>query len=138
VPYLLGTFLGNPGWDHVLLFMAWLLFYMSTYAFKEWIKKRRREKRLAIWAINYGLAGLIFLIIPLEKEPTLAFVSPFLLISVIVLIWHIRKRKERAMANDLGALHAFSMGGVAAYVLGTWLSSFMYIMSFSFWELSFS
>jgi hypothetical protein len=125
VPFLLGTFAGNPGWHHLLLFMGWLLFYISTYAFKEWIKGRRRVKRLGSWAVYYGMAGLLFLIIPLEKEPALVPVAPLLLISVIVHIRHVQKRNERAMVNNLGAVHAFSMGAVAAYVLGTGKWDFM-------------
>lgn len=125
VPFLLGTLLGNPGWDHLLLFIAWLMFYMSTYSFKEWIKRRRRGKRFAIWAITYGLVGLASLIIPLRKEPTLTLVAPLVLISVCVHIWHILKRNERAMTNNLGAVHAFSVGAVVAYVLGTGTWDFM-------------
>lgn len=119
VPFLLGTFLGNPSWKHLLLFMAWLLFYMSTYAWKEWIKRHKRDKRFLNWASIYGLTGLPFMIIPVLEEPTLILIAPFLLLSVIVHLYHIRKKNERAMGNNLGAVHAFSMGAIAAYVLGT-------------------
>ncbi|WP_124726751.1 YwiC-like family protein [Staphylospora marina] len=119
VPFLLGTFAGDPGWGHLLLFLAWLMFYLFTYSFKEWIKRQRRESRFVRWAVIYSVLGLCFLIIPLKNEPSLVWLAPLLCISFVMHLWHVKRKNERAMTNNVGAVHAFSVGAVAACVFGT-------------------
>ncbi len=31
IPFLLGVFKGEPVWSHILLFLAWVFLYVSSY-----------------------------------------------------------------------------------------------------------
>jgi hypothetical protein len=119
VPLLLGTWLGKPSSVHVWLFLAWLFFYMGSYAFREWLKRKRKDRTFLVWMLVYGGLGGVFFLYPLWKEPSIWLVLLLIIPSMIINVVSIHRKNERSMLNNLAAFHAFALGVVAAYVLGT-------------------
>ena len=119
VPLIVGTWLGNPSVYHLLLFFSWLLFYMGTYAMREWLKRKGKEKRYFYWMLIYGSLAAIALIPPLWRELSLSIVLLLILPSIVINLFSIYQKNERGMLNNIAAFHAFALGAVAAYVLGT-------------------
>ena len=129
VPLIVGTWLGKPSSLHILLFLAWLFFYMGSYAFREWLKRGRKDQQLFVWMLSYGFLACGFFGLPLWQEPSLVVVMLLILPSIIVNMIAIAKKNERGMGNNIAAFHAFALGAAAAYVLGTgeWRISILWI-----------
>lgn len=119
VPLIVGTWLGNPSVYHLLLFFSWLFFYMGTYAMREWLKRKGKEKRYFYWMLIYGSLAAVTLILPLWRELSLSIVLLLILPSIVINLFSIYQKNERGMLNNIAAFHAFALGAVAAYVLGT-------------------
>ncbi|BCU82748.1 membrane protein [Polycladomyces abyssicola] len=116
-PFLLGTLLGQPRPEHLLLFSAWFFFYLASYAVTQWVK--RKEKRYLVWGSAYWLIGFLSVLLPLWKEPVLWLFAPLFCTVYAINLYFVTRRRERAMLNDICAILGFAAGGVAAYVFGT-------------------
>ncbi|KOP68130.1 hypothetical protein AMS62_24935 [Bacillus sp. FJAT-18019] len=118
IPFVIGMLSGKPNWMHVFLFVAWLFLYLSSYPFLQSLKKRADRARMIKWGAIYGAIAVLSLIPPLLTLPQLALFAPILLVLLMVNIWNVKRKKERAVFNDLCAILIFSLGGAAAYLLG--------------------
>jgi len=129
VPLILGTWFGKPSSIHIWLFLAWLFFYMGSYAFREWLKRGQKDQQLFGWMLSYGALATACFALPLWQEPSLLFVLLLIIPSILINVWAIYQQNERGMINNLAAFHAFALGAVAAYVLGTgkWSLSIIWI-----------
>ncbi|WP_343224441.1 YwiC-like family protein [Paenibacillus sp. ACRRX] len=142
VPFLFGMMAGTPQWGHLLLFIAWLFFYLASYASLQALKRSKQRDHLLKWSANYGIIALAALAYPLFQKPSLCYFGiPFVLL-LIVNIWHVKHKSERAIVNDLCAILIFSLGGAVAYLFGSggWdktmlmvtLINFLYFMGTAF------
>ncbi|MEK3734903.1 MULTISPECIES: YwiC-like family protein [unclassified Paenibacillus] len=118
VPYMIGTMAAQPILLHVPLFLAWLLLYLASYPLLQALKKGSRQRSWIRWGIGYGAAAVIMLIPVVLQEPWLFGYAPVLLLFIMVNIWHVLRKKERALFNDICAILLFCTGGAAAYMLG--------------------
>ncbi len=125
VPFVLGMWAAGPELGHLFLFLAWLFFYCGTYSLIQSYKRKRDRARWVRWGVAYGLIGLIFLVYPLIVEPKLWILAPMICGLFSINFWYVTKGDERAIMNDLVAILVFSLGGVAAYLLGTGEWSFL-------------
>src|SRR5690606_29921217 len=71
VPLILGTWFGKPSSIHIWLFLAWLFFYMGSYAFREWLKRGQKDQQLFGWMLSYGALATACFALPLWQEPSL-------------------------------------------------------------------
>lgn len=112
VPFLFGMMAGTPGRMHLLLFLAWLFLYLSSYPFLQSVKR----------TANRGY------------KPSLLYFGLPLIALLLINIWHAKRKSERAMANDVCAILIFSIGGAAAYLLGGggWDKTMAAVVLFSF------
>lgn len=118
VPFLFGVMAGTAHWSHILLFIAWLFLYLASYPFLQALKRRNQRSHLLKWSGIYGAIALAALAYPLLRTPELFYFGiPFLLL-LIVNIWHVKQKNERAIVNDLCAIIIFSLGGAASYLYG--------------------
>ncbi len=142
VPFLLGMLAGDPHWSHAPLFLSWLCLYLCSYPLLQYIKRGKNPSHWLKWTWIYGLPAVVLLVPALIVEPSLLWLGPVFALLFSVNIWHSRRKNERALLNDICAILSFSIGGAAAYVLGSggWdkmavavsLFSFLYFMGSTF------
>jgi len=134
VPFLVGVIASSPRWLHIPLFLAWLGFYLTAYPLLQSLKRKAGRDRLYKWAAIYGTTALICLIPPLIGQPQLVWFAPVLCGLLVVNVWHVRQKRERSLVNDLCAMIVFSLGGAAAYLIGSggWDYGMAIVMLFSF------
>lgn len=134
VPFLFGMMAGRPQWMHLLLFLAWLFLYLSSYPFLQSVKRTSNRGYWVKWGVGYSLAALVCLILPLMNKPSLFYFGLPLLVLLVVNLWHAKHKSERAMVNDLCAILIFSIGGAAAYLFGggVWDKTMAAVVLFSF------
>ena len=118
VPFLFGMLAGEPQRMHGLLFLAWLLIYLSSYPLLQAVKRTANRGRWLRWSAGYGAAAIACLIPLLLQQPALFYFALPLLALLAVNLWHAGRKSERAIMNDLCAILAFSIGGAAAYLVG--------------------
>ena len=118
VPFALGTFTGTPAWRSLLLLIAWLAAYLTSYFTLRWWKTRRlrhRGLRYRRPAIAYGTvfslsaAGLV-LLDPWLLIAALAVV-PFEAIAVTASL----RGRERSVAAGIASATAASLMAPVAY-----------------------
>ncbi|WP_040948854.1 YwiC-like family protein [Gorillibacterium massiliense] len=134
VPFLIGMMAGTPRWTHVLLFLAWFFLYLSSYPFLQAVKRPAKRSHFLKWGSAYGAVALVCLVIPLWKHPVLLFLGLPLAVLLLINVWHVMHKKERSLFNDLCAFLLFSLGGAAAYLVGTgeWDRSLSAVILFNF------
>ncbi|MGD0035040.1 YwiC-like family protein [Paenibacillus illinoisensis] len=134
VPFAAGVMASGPQWLHLPLFMAWLGLYLATYPLLQSLKRKADLRRLYTWAVIYGMAAVVCLVPPLIGHPSILAFAPVLVILLLVNIWHVRHKAERSLTNDLCAMLMFSLGGAAAYLIGSgvWDYRMAIVLLFSF------
>jgi len=133
VPFVSGMFAAKPTLLHIPLFLAWLLLYMASYPLLQSLKKTKSRSMWLSWGIGYAAAAAVFLVPLLIWNPWLAGFAPVLIILVLVPVWHVRHKAERAFVNDICAILLFCAGGAAAYMLGggTWGRELLEVMLYN-------
>ncbi|MFC8128452.1 YwiC-like family protein [Streptomyces sp. NPDC057302] len=110
VPFVAGTFLGDPGWPHLLLFACWLLAYASAFHLQQHLRLRRcsRNPRAAERHLRPFLTfatALILLGVPLlAVRPWLAVALGVALPFFAVNTLYALRNRERALVNGLVAV----------------------------------
>ncbi|MDN4071100.1 YwiC-like family protein [Paenibacillus vini] len=117
IPFLFGMFAAKPNWVHGLLFLGWLLVYLFSFPFLQWIRTQK-------WQV-YGKPMLLYggLLIPvavglLLARPELWKWIPWFIPLFIVNCYYAKKKRERAFLNDLAAVIQFSLIVFVAYHVG--------------------
>ncbi|WP_311280259.1 YwiC-like family protein [Paenibacillus sp. RRE4] len=134
VPFLVGVAASSPQWLHVPLFIAWLGLYLTAYPLLQSLKRNANRRRLYTWAAIYGTVALVCLIPAVVGQSSLLWFGPVLVGLLLVNIWHVRHKAERSLTNDLCAMLVFSLGGAAAYLIGSgeWDYGMLIVVLFSF------
>lgn len=117
IPFLFGMVAAGPALLHVPLFLGWLLAYLFSFPFLQWI----RTKRTKVYAkpmLLYG--GLLLPVAALlaVAEPGLARFAPLFVPLLLVNIHYARRNRERALLNDLAAVVQFSLMVFVAFQAG--------------------
>lgn len=134
VPYLFGVLAGTPRLAHILLFIAWLFLYLAAYPFLQSLKRKKQRTHLLTYSAIYGVIAIAALVYPLILAPELFYFGiPFALL-LLVNIWHVKQKSERAILNDFCAIIIFSLGGAASYLLGGggWDQEMLMIVLYNF------
>ncbi len=118
LPVLAGTFLSEPRWEHLLFAIGWFFVYLASTPLLNIIRNKRKKKQMMPWLIGYGTVAILFLLpLAFQISELLWFalaVLPFLLITV----YFINQRNERALLNDLSGILILTIGGSASYYIG--------------------
>jgi hypothetical protein len=117
IPFLFGMFASKPVWLHLLLFLGWLLAYLFSYAFLQWI----RTGKTALYKKTMLLYG--GLLVPdavalAVLDPALARMAPLFIPMFLVNCYYARRNRERSLINDLAAVVQFSLMVFVAYEAG--------------------
>jgi len=117
MPFLYGMLLSHPIWQHIFFLLAWVSLYLMTYPFLNLFKGRNLELYIK-WSWIYFFACVIFAIpVLIYNWHTVLFVAamlPFVLIS----IYYVKQKDERAFLNDLAGIVIFAIAGMGSSLQG--------------------
>jgi hypothetical protein len=117
LPFWLGVIDGGFLWQHIPFFIGWLLLYLATYPMLLLFKKKKVPFYVK-WTLIYMVPALLFLLIPLIERATLVYFGLLMLPFFIINAYYTSKNNDRAFMNDLSAIFAFSVAGLASSYLG--------------------
>ncbi|MCL6570197.1 MAG: YwiC-like family protein [Bacillus sp. (in: Bacteria)] len=117
LPFWLGVIDGGFLWKHIPFFVGWLLLYLATYPMLLLFKKKKLPFYLK-WTIIYMIPALLFLLIPLIERANLFYFGLLMLPCFMINAYYTSKNNDRAFMNDLSAIFAFSIAGLASSYLG--------------------
>ena len=100
MPFLYGMLLGRPIWQHAFFLLAWFSLYLMTYPFLNLFKGRNLELYIK-WSWIYFFACVIFAIPVLIYNWHIALFVAAMLPLVLVSIYYVKQKDERAFLNDL-------------------------------------
>lgn len=134
MPFIIAMMASQPVLLHLPLFLAWLFLYLSSYPLLQALKKTSKRNTWLAWGAGYAAVAVLCLIPVLLKEPWLFWFAPVLMLLITVNIWHVRRKSERALLNDICAIMLFCTGGAAAFMLGggTWGRELIEVLLFNF------
>ncbi|WP_109079144.1 YwiC-like family protein [Aggregatibacter kilianii] len=114
MPFLYGMLLNHPIWQHFFFLLAWFSLYLMTYPFLNLFKGRNLALYIK-WSWIYFFATLIFAIpVLLHNWRTVFFVAAMTPL-VLVSIYYVKKKDERAFLNDLVGIIIFAIAGMGSY-----------------------
>lgn len=119
MPFLLGAVAGGFHWQQLLLFAGWIPLYLSTYPLILSLKKNKRKQSFYLsWFKRYFFTAILFIAPVIIMEPFLLvfgfMMTPFFLLN----IYYGMHNKDRSFWNDITAVMAFCISGLATYYLG--------------------
>ena len=117
IPFFLEMFSAGPTKWHTLLFIGWLFLYLATFPFIMLIRKKQVQLHRK-WSIIYGSIAIISLLPLLFVKFTLLYFGLAMIPLFLINIYFAKQNNERAFINDLVAIIAFGIGGLASYYLG--------------------
>ncbi|MGG3455923.1 hypothetical protein D3C81_756370 [compost metagenome] len=117
VPFLFGMLASTPGAIHGLLFVCWLLIYLLMFPLLQWIRTgkaaRFRKPVLFYGALLVPAAAALVLFRPIVLLMALLFVPLFAINAL-----YAKRKRERALLNDIAAIVQFSLMVFISYKLG--------------------
>ncbi|MEH7073708.1 YwiC-like family protein [Neobacillus drentensis] len=116
IPFWLGVIEGGFMWKHIPFFIGWLLLYLATYPMLL-LFKRKKIPFYTKWTLIYLLPSLLLLIIPLLERPSIIYFGFLMLPFFMINAYFTSKNQDRAFMNDISAIFAFSIAGLASSYL---------------------
>ncbi|WP_374049436.1 YwiC-like family protein [Neobacillus sp. OS1-33] len=117
IPFWLGVIEGGFMWKHIPFFIGWLLLYLATYPMLL-LFKRKKLQYYTKWTLVYMIPALILLLIPLLERPTIIYFGLLMIPFFMINAYFTSKNQDRAFMNDISAIFAFSVAGLASSYLG--------------------
>ncbi|MEU9097006.1 YwiC-like family protein [Streptomyces sp. NPDC048361] len=110
VPFLAGTFLGEPRWVHLPLFATWLLGYLAVYHAQQWLRltrisrNPRAPRRHVRPALCFGAAAAVCGLPVAALHPWLLLAAACAVPFVAVNSLYAYRNRERSLWNGLAAV----------------------------------
>ncbi|MCZ3387732.1 MAG: YwiC-like family protein [Actinomycetia bacterium] len=82
VPFVLGTLSGTPSWRSLLLLIAWLTAYLTSYFALRWWKTRRLQHR----GLRYRRPAIVYGTLFALSGAGLALLQPWLVIAALAFV----------------------------------------------------
>lgn len=114
MPFLYGMLMSTPVWQHIFLLLAWFSLYLMTYPFLNLFKTRNRELNIK-WSGIYAGASAVFAVPALWYNWQIIYFVIAMLPLLLVNIYYVKKKDERALLNDFAAIFIFAIAGMGAY-----------------------
>ncbi|WP_409274401.1 YwiC-like family protein [Neobacillus sp. SCS-31] len=118
LPFWLGAISGGFLWEHIPFFFGWLLLYLSTYPMLL-LFKRKKLRFHTKWTLIYLVPAIFLLMFPLLERPSVAWFGVMMLPFFAINAFFSSKNNDRALLNDISAVFAFSLAGIASAYLNT-------------------
>ncbi|MFC0471419.1 YwiC-like family protein [Halalkalibacter kiskunsagensis] len=119
LPFLLGVFLSQPNWFHIPLFVGWFFIYLASTPFLNIVRNSKLKKSMQPWLLSYSLIAVIFIVPVVWIHSSLVLLGLFLVPLLGMNIYYIKRKNERNLLNNFSGILIFSLGGVAAYIIGS-------------------
>jgi len=116
IPFWLGVAASGFVWSHIAFFIGWLLLYLATYPMLLLFKKKKIQY-YAKWTAIYIVPAILLLLIPLFVRPSIILFGVAMIPFFVINAYYSAKNNERAFGNDLSAIFAFSIAGLASSYL---------------------
>ncbi|MEH7416392.1 YwiC-like family protein [Neobacillus drentensis] len=117
IPFWLGVIKGGFVWQDIPFFIGWLFLYLATYPMLL-LFKRKKIQFYAKWTIIYMIPALLLLLFPILLRPAIILFGLLMLPFFAINAYYTSKNKDRAFMNDMSAIFAFSIAGLASSYLG--------------------
>lgn len=117
VPFVLGVMAGGPALLHLLLLPAWLLAYLASYFFLQWLRVRRRQRfvrPLVVYGSLLALTGGALVLL----EPSLLVFALLYLPGFLVNVVYARRHDDRSLVNGLVSVVQACLGVPLANAVG--------------------
>ncbi|MFC0560011.1 YwiC-like family protein [Halalkalibacter alkalisediminis] len=118
LPYLLGVFLSSPSFIHLPFLIGWFSLFLAATPLLSIIRNRKTKDIMVPWLIIYSVISIAFLIPVIWLYPTLLWIGLCTFPLLIVNIYFIKTKNERSFSNNISGILVFSLGGLAAHVIG--------------------
>ena len=143
IPFWLGVIEGGGIWKHIPFFVGWLLLYLATYPMLL-LFKRKKIPFYAKWTLIYMIPSLVLLLFPLLERPSIIYFGLLMLPFFMINAYFTSKNQDRAFMNDISAIFAFSIAGLASSYLAhgeitmttivfTFVTSILYFIGCTFY-----
>ncbi|WP_312475497.1 YwiC-like family protein [Neobacillus sp.] len=116
IPFWLGVTNGGYHWQHIPFFVGWLLLYLATYPLLLLFKKNKIPFYTK-WTLIYMIPALLLLLIPLLQRPSIFYFGLLMLPFFMINAFYTSRNQDRAFMNDISAIFAFSIAGLASSYL---------------------
>ncbi len=103
VPYVAAVAVAGFRWPDAPLLGAWLAGYLLSYQVFLAVKARRWRRYRTPIVVYAGIAVPLGVLVVVARPAVLA-VAPVYLALIAVNAWHARRRRERALLNDLASV----------------------------------
>jgi hypothetical protein len=113
IPFWLGVAATELLWQHIPFFGGWLFLYLATYPMLLLFKGKKLNFYIK-WSIYYLVPSLLCLLLPLIYEPKLLYFGVLMIPFFAINAFYSSKNRDRALANDLSAIIAFSLAGIGS------------------------
>ncbi|MFK9094654.1 YwiC-like family protein [Bacillus salipaludis] len=123
IPFWLGVIDGGFLWQQIPFFIGWLLLYLATYPMLLLFKKKKIPFYTK-WTLIYMVPALLLLLIPLLERPSIVFFGLLMIPFFTINAYYTSKNQDRAFMNDMSAIFAFSIAGLASSYLGQGVVTF--------------
>ncbi|QPA31706.1 YwiC-like family protein [Thermaerobacillus caldiproteolyticus] len=117
IPFGLGAYAGGFSWFHLPLFLGWLCLHLAKYPFLMTVKTKRKNEYMPWFYCYFSFAVMMFLI-PLLYHPMLINFGIAMVPFFLMNLYYAKKKNERAFFNDVAAIAAFCIGGLASFYVG--------------------
>ncbi len=135
IPFLLSAIISGFSIFHIPLFIGWLFLYLGTYPFLLLLRKKKTDLHRK-WSLIYGSIALLSLIPPILYDWRMLYFGFAMIPFFLINIYYAKRNRERAFFNDLTAIAAFGVGGLASYFLGSGsldpMAWFLFTLTFLF------
>lgn len=116
IPFWLGVVIGGFSWKHIPFFLGWLLLYLATYPMLLIFKKKKVPFYIK-WTLIYMIPALLLLLIPLFERPSMIYFGLLMIPFFLINAYYTSINRDRAFMNDISAICAFSIAGLASSYL---------------------
>lgn len=117
IPFVLGAYAGGFTWLHLPLFIGWFFLYLATYPLLMAVKSKRKQEYMGAF-YRYTAIVAVMLSICLWYVPSLFYFGMAMIPFFLVNLYYAKRKQERAFWNDVAAIAAFCVGGLASYYVG--------------------
>lgn len=116
IPFWLGVVESKFIWQDIPFFIGWLMLYLATYPMLL-LFKGKKISYYTKWTIIYMIPAIALLTVPLLTLPSISYFGLAMLPLFMVNAYFSSTNRDRALANDLSAILAFSIAGLASSYL---------------------